>query len=331
MAEKILSQDEVEALLQGVQGGKIDTEGEASGNPAEVQAYEFVNQERITRGRMAGLEIMNERFASYFQTSMNNFIKRDIEVMPVSIEVPRFGVLMRKIPLPSSINIVTLNPLLGYSLIILDPKFIYRLVELYFGGSGQTYVKIEGRSFTAIEQGIIKKVVDLVLLDLEKAWQRVFPIDISYVRTEINPRFAAVVAPNEVVITSLFKIEINGEGGDIFICIPYSNVEPIREKFYGGFQSDQDEVNKTWAKRFKAQLIESPLKVVAEIGVSDITVREVSRLAAGDVIMLNKGVNDALDLKVEGVTVFQGKAGLHQGNVSLQITAIDESRKKIEE
>ncbi len=326
MAEKILSQDEVEALLQGVEGGEVETETNV--NPGEARDYEFGNQERIIRGRMPSLEIMNERFARYFQASMVNFLKKDIEVVPVSIDMPRFGALMRKIPLPSSINIVKMNPLRGTNLVVLDTKFVYRLVELYFGGSGQTYVKIEGRNFTPIEHRIINKVVSKILVDLEKAWKPVFPIEISTVRTEINPQFANIVAPTEMAITSLFKVEIDGEGGDIFISMPYTNIEPIREKLYGGFQSDQDEVNKVWSDRFRAQLIESPLNLVAEIGCSEITVREVTRLSVGDVIMLNKTVNEDLELKVEGKTIFQGKPGLHQGSVAMQITSLANSREQ---
>ncbi|MFQ5587611.1 MAG: flagellar motor switch protein FliM [Nitrospiria bacterium] len=326
MAEKILSQDEVEALLKGVQGGEVETE--SGGNSGGAQLYDFANQERIVRGRMPSLEIINERFARYFQASMINFLKKDIEVIPKSIDVPRFGALMLKIPLPSSINIITMNPLRGSNLVVLDTKFVYRLVELYFGGSGQTYVKIEGRNFTLIEHRVIKKVVDKILSDLEKAWKPVFPIAISYTRTEINPQFATIVAPTEVVITSQFKIEIDGEGGDIFVGMPYTNIEPIREKLYGGFQSNQDEVNKIWSERFREQLLESPLKVVAKIGASNITVREVSRLAVGDVIMLDKTVTEDLDFKVEGKTVFHGKPGLHQGSVAFQVTSLSKELNK---
>ncbi|MEC4677694.1 MAG: flagellar motor switch protein FliM, partial [Nitrospirota bacterium] len=169
MAEKILSQDEVEALLQGVTSGEVETEGE--GTQEGANNYDLTNQERIIRGRMPSLEIINERFARLFQISMTTFLKKEIEVIPVSIDMPKFGELMRKIPLPSSINIVKMDPLRGAVLIILDTKFVYRLVDLYFGGSGQTYVKIEGRDFTSIESRIIQKVVDKILSDLETSWK----------------------------------------------------------------------------------------------------------------------------------------------------------------
>ncbi len=326
MAEKILSQDEVEALLQGVTSGEVETEGE--GTQEGANNYDLTNQERIIRGRMPSLEIINERFARLFQISMTTFLKKEIEVIPVSIDVPKFGELMRKIPLPSSINIVKMDPLRGAVLIILDTKFVYRLVDLYFGGSGQTYVKIEGRDFTSIESRIIQKVVDKILSDLETSWKPIFKVEITHIRTEINPQFAAVVTPSEAVVTTLFKIEIDGEGGDIFIGMPYPTIEPIREKLYGSFQSDQDEENKVWAKRFAEQMTECNLSAVAEIGKAELTVRELTKLSVGDVIMLNRTVREDLDLKIEGKTVFHGRAGLHRGNVAFQITSISKDRKK---
>ena len=166
------------------------------------------------------------------------------------------------------------------------------------------------------------------MLDLEKSWKPIFKINISHVRTEINPQFAAVVTPTEVVVTTLFKIEIDGDGGDIFIGMPYPTIEPIREKLYGSFQSDQDEENKLWSKRFAEQMTECNLRTVAEIGKAQLTVGELTRLSVGDVIVLNRTVKEDLDLKVEGRTVFQGRAGLHRGNVAFQIKSIDKSRKK---
>lgn len=326
MAEKILSQDEVEALLQGVNSGEVATESE--GKQEGTRDYDLTSQERIIRGRMPSLEIINERFARLFQASMTTFLKKEIEVVPVSIDVPKFSELMRKIPLPSSINIVKMDPLKGAVLIILDTKFVYRLVDLYFGGSGQTYVKIEGRDFTAIESRIIQKVVDKILADLETSWKPIFKVSITHIRTEINPQFAAVVTPTEVVVTTLFKIEIDGEGGDIFICMPYPTIEPIREKLYGSFQSDQDEENKVWSERFAEQITECGLNAVAEIGQAVLTVGELTRLSVGDVIMLNRTVRDDLDLKVEGKTVFHGRAGLHRGNVAFQITSVTKDRRK---
>lgn len=327
MAEKILSQDEVEALLAGVGGGDVDTEQEA-GSEEGAHNYDLTNQERIIRGRMPSLEIINERFSRFFQVSISSFLKREVDMVPVSVEVPKFGEFMRKMPLPSSINILKMDPLRGFVLLVIGAKFIYRLVDLYFGGSGQTYVKIEGRDFTTIEQRIIKKVVDQIMKDLQKSWKSIYEIEISHVRSEINPQFAAVVAPTEVIVSTAFKVEIDGEGGDIFIGLPYPTIEPIREKLYGGFQSDQLDENSKWAERFAEQLTECCMTVTVEVGTANLTIGEVSDLSVGDVIILNKSADEDLDLKVEGRPIFHGQAGLSAGNVAIQIMSIAKGRRE---
>ncbi len=326
MPEKILSQDEVEALLPGVSEGAVDTEQQESEDAGGVHAYDLTNQERIIRGRMPSLEIINERFARFFQVTITSFLKREVEMVPVSVEIPKFGEFMRKIALPSSINILKMEPLRGFVLLVIDAKFVYRLVDLYFGGSGQTYVKIEGRDFTTIEQRIIAKIVDQMMADLQRAWKPVFPIEISLSRTEINPQFAAVVSPSEVIVSTSFKLEMDGEGGDIYVGLPYPTIEPIREKLYGGFQSDQLDENAKWTERFARQLMECSLAATAEVGSAELTVKDVKDLSVGDIIMLNRGVNDDFELKVEGLTIFRGQPGLHNGNVAIQVTSIEKDR-----
>jgi len=322
MAEKILSQDEVEALLQGVSDGAVDTKQEAVAEEGGTHAYDLTNQERIIRGRMPSLELVNERFARFYQASISSFLKREILMSPGAIEVPKFGEFMRKIPLPSSINIIKMDPLRGYALLVVDAKFIYRLVDLYFGGSGQTYVKIDGRDFTTIEQRIIKKVVDQMLVDLEKSWKPVFTVAVSHARSEMNPQFAGVVAPQEAIVTSDFKVELEGEVGHIYIGLPYPTIEPIREKLYGGFQSDQGEENSKWRERFAEQLVNSALGLTVEIGNAALTVQDVIDLSVGDTILLTKSIHHDLEMKVEGKTIFNGRAGRHNGNVAVQITAL---------
>ncbi|MFQ5597177.1 MAG: flagellar motor switch protein FliM [Nitrospiria bacterium] len=331
MADKILSQDEVEALLQGVNEEELETEQKSIPDPGEVQAYDLTNQERFIRGQMPGLEIINERFARFSQASISSFMKRDIDVIPAGIEVPKFEEFMLKIPLPSSINILKMGSLRGSALLVIDSKFIYRLVDLFFGGSGQTYVKIEGRDFTTIELRILKKVLDQMLLDLEKSWKPIFPVNITSIRSEINPQFASVVAPSEVIISSAFNLEIDGEGGEIYFGIPYPTIEPIREKLYGSFQGEQNEDNTRWAECFSEQLVECPMLLTAEIGTVSLTVGEVSKLSVGDTILLNKSMKEDLEVKIEGKTIFHGKPGLHRGNVAIQIASIKKDRKEAED
>lgn len=326
MAEKILSQEEVDALLKGVASGEVQTEAPA---PADgVRAYDLTSQERIIRGRMPSLEIVNERFARLFQVSLSAALRRPIEFTPVSIQATKFGEFIKKIPLPSSINLVKFDPLKGHALLVIDATMVYLLVDFFSGGTGQTHVKTEGRDFTPIQQRFIGKVLELMLADLQKAWAPLHPVRLVLTRSEINPQFAMVVVPTEVVLTVTFRLEIEGEGQsqsvsrDIFLCLPYPTIEPIREKLYSGFQSDQLDVDRQWTARFRSQLQHCTALLTAELGATTLSVSEVSCLAVGDVIVLDRGVNDEMELTVEGRPKFVGKAGMHRGKPAFQITGV---------
>lgn len=321
MGEKILSQDEVEALIKGVNEGDVDTEA-AEAPASGVRGYDLTSQDRIIRGRMPSLEIINERFARLFRVSISSLLRKEAEISPVSVDIVKFGEFARMIPLPSSINVIKMDPLRGHILIVLDAKGVYRMVDLYFGGQGQTYVKVEGRDFTTVEQRIIQRVIGMLLEDYQKAWSPLHRIKVVFVRSEINPQFAAVVAPTEVVVKVVFRMELEGEGCDIFICLPYPTIEPIRDKLYGGFQSDQLEVDGQWGVRFRSQLGGCLLNVTAEVGEASLTLDEVIHLSEGDIILLDKNINEDLTMKVEGRPKFSGRAGTHQGNPAFQITSL---------
>ncbi|MFQ5779656.1 MAG: flagellar motor switch protein FliM [Nitrospiria bacterium] len=321
MADKILSQGEVEALVKGVKEGEVDTqvaEGPASG----VRGYDLTNQDRIINRRMPSLEIINERFARLFQASLSSFLRKEVAFAPGSVDILKFGEFTKKIPPPSNINVIKMDPLRGHTLIVFDAKAVYRLVDLYFGGKGQTDVKIEGREFTTIEQRIARKIVTILLEDFERAWKPLHPVKILFARAETNPQFASVVAPTEVAIQICFKLEVEGEGGEVFVCLPYPTIEPIRDKLYSSFQSDQPEVDGKWGERFRTQLFNCNLSVTAEIGDAILTLDEVIHLSVGDIIVLNKNVSGNLGLKVEGRPKFYGRAGIYQGNRALQITSL---------
>ncbi|MFY9268935.1 MAG: flagellar motor switch protein FliM [Candidatus Manganitrophaceae bacterium] len=328
MAEKILSQDEVDALLKGLGGGKVDVQQPAQ-PVSGIRSYDLTTQDRIIRGRMPSLEIINERFGRFFQVSVSSTLRREVEFTPVSVEIVKFGEFMRKIPLPSSISVVKMDPLRGYVLLVIDSAVIYRWIDLLFGGSGQTHVKIEGRDFTQIEQRVIRKIVDLLLQDLQKAWTPVIPVKITLARSEINPQFAMIVAPTEVAVIACFKLEMDGQGKEIFLCLPYPTIEPVREKLYGGFQSDQLEVDRQWTERFKDQLTGTFVSVGIELGAAMLTVREVINLAVGDVITLDRGTDDFLEMAVEGSPKFYGRPGVHHGNRAFQVVGVLDEAKKV--
>ena len=187
MADKdILSQDEIDALLSGMDGGEVATEPAGEQSTAGVMGYDFQSQDRIIRGQLPTLEMINERFARNMRTSLFNLLRRSPELSAGSIQMLKFSEYVHSLFMPASMNLVKVKPLRGTALITFDPKLVFALVDNFFGGSGQFNTKIEGRDFTATEQRVVQMVLDLVFADLKKAWETVMPVTFEHVGTEVN-------------------------------------------------------------------------------------------------------------------------------------------------
>ena len=318
MAEEILSQDEIDALLRGIEGGEVETETAEA--PSGIRPYDFTSQEKIVRGKMPSLDIINERLARSFRVSLASDIRKIVDVVNVNVNITKFYDFLRSVPFPSSLNIIKLEPLRGFSLVVFDAPMIFTLIEFYFGGTGKGYYKPEGREFTPIEQRIIHKVVMMFLDSMEEAWKPVFPIKPQYVRTEMNPQFVTIVTPVDVVIEIEFILEIETRECKIMICIPYSSVEPIKDKLYSAFLADRDEMDMKWIGRIKAQIKQAPVLIEGVLGKVTIDFKTLLDLKSGDVITLQRRIDEDIDLLVEGIPKFKGKLGTFKGNYAIKIT-----------
>ncbi|MDR3038272.1 MAG: flagellar motor switch protein FliM [Candidatus Adiutrix sp.] len=318
---KILSQEEVDALLRGMGGGEVETETGDSASADGVTSYDLTNQDRIIRGRMPTLEIINDRFARFFRQTMTAALRRVVDLSAFSIDMIKFGEFMRGLPVPTSLHIFKADPLRGHAVMVIETKLVFNLVDSFFGGSGRGYIKVEGRDFTPIEARLVTKVIKMALADLEKAWNPVHPLNLSYVRGETNPQFASVVAPTEVVIVIKFEFELEQTTGALIICLPYSTIEPIRSKLYAGFQSDQLEVDTAWINRFIERVREAEVNMVVELGRTMISGEDIMNLAVGDVIMLKHDVREPLEVQVEGVPKFKVYAGTSRGQKAVRVVS----------
>ncbi len=315
--DDILSQEEVDALLRGIFDGEIETEKveEVSG----VKLYDFTGQEKIVRGRMPSLDIANERLARNFRLSLSAAIRRMVDVTNVTVNITKFYDFMRGVPFPSSINIFRMEPLRGFGLLVFDAPLIFSLIEFFFGGTGKSYYKPEGREFTPIEQKLIHKVVLMFFNDMQEAWKPIHPINLTYVRSEMNPQFVTIVTPVDVVIKVEFTLEIEGKQCKAHLCIPYGTVEPIKEKLYSAFSADRDEMDVKWLERLKERLHSLPVDVVVKLGKAKIDVDRLLSLDKSDVIVLDKGVDDYLGVYIAGVPKFGGKYGVYKGSYAVKI------------
>ncbi len=325
---QILSQEEVDALLKGISDGDVETETQKEHDPSVAIRYDLTSQDRIIRGRMPTLEMTNEKFARFFRASLSSLLRKIVSVSALSIDTIKYGDFLKTLPVPTSLHLFRIDPLRGNAIIVVESKLIFTLVDIVFGGSGREVFKVEGREFTAIESNLIKKVVLSALLDLEKAWKTLLDARMTYQRSEINPQFAHIVPLSDVVIVVNFEIEMDYTSGVMSLCIPYSTLEPIRDKLQAGFQSDQLEVDKDWEKRLKEELMSSSLELVAKLGGTHLLTREVRDLKIGDVILLDRYASDSIDVYVDGIPKFKAYPGVHRGNQALQIQHLN-SRKEV--
>ncbi len=316
--EKILSQEEIDALLHGMEEGKVDTTPEQL-DRSGIIAYDFANQDRIIRGRMPTLEIVNDHFSRLFRNTLSSALRKAIDVGSRGIQMMKFGEFIKTLPVPSSLHIFRMDPLRGHAILVLESKLVFTLLDLFFGGSGKTSFRIEGRDFTAIESRLIQRVVTMVFGDLEKAWNSVHPLTIQHTRSEINPQFVSIVPPSDLVMTIPFGIELEQFTGMVTVCIPYSTIEPIKTKLYSGYQSDQMEVDRNWIDRFYDRLKSAEVEVKVELGRSRIKVQDLFRLKVGDVLPLGKNVSEPLVVEVQGVPKFSARPGVYGSNKAIQI------------
>ncbi|MEF3696867.1 flagellar motor switch protein FliM [Desulfolutivibrio sp.] len=322
---KILDQDEVDALLRGLSGGEIEAESDILEDDTGVVVFDLSNQDRIIRGRMPVLEIINDRFARLASNALANAMRKRADVNPISIDMSKFGDFMRSLPVPTSINIFKLDPLRGNAILVVDSRLVFAMVESFFGGAG-SQPKIEGRDFTPIEQAIIGKVVRIALENMEESWAPVHEVHIELVRSEVNPQFAAIVPPSDVVVVVTFEVELENAIGSLIVCLPYATIEPIRSKLYASFQTERLEVDHAWISRFKERLMETPVEMIIRFGETQITGRQLLSLKPGDILMLSNDEDDLLAADVQGVRKFQGIPGQVKSNKAFQIIKEEEIR-----
>ncbi|QIK38927.1 flagellar motor switch protein FliM [Caldichromatium japonicum] len=314
----ILSQDEIDALLHGVDGGGIDTE--APPPPSGVRPYDFATQERIVRGRMPTLDMINERFARYLRVHLFNMLRRATEISVIGARITKFSEYLHSLYVPTSLNLVRVYPLHGTALFVFDPKLVFGLVENFFGGEGRFYSRIEGRDFTPMEMRVIKNLLDASFEDMQKAWEPVMELTFEFVNSEVNPQFANIVSPTEIVVVNDFHIELEGGGGNLHVTLPYSMIEPIREILDTGIQSDRSGVDRRWQRALEEEIPLAKVEISSTLTEATLTVDELLKIKPGDIIPVN--LPETVVLYVEDIPLFRGKFGVSNGVNAIKLTEL---------
>jgi len=325
-----LSQDEVDSLLRGVTGEAAEVENKEEEDKSVARSYNVASNERIVRGRMPTMEVINERFARMLRVSMFNLVRRTAEISVGQVRVVKFVDFIRNLVLPTNMNLIQAKPLRGNALIIFDPNLVFLIVDTMFGGDGRFHSRVEGREFTPTEHRIIQNILAAVFEAYEKAWEPVYPLEFEFVRSEMNPQFANIATPNELVVVSTFEINFNEVGGAINICLPYSMIQPIRELLFSAMQGDHLSEDKNWNALMARQIKSAEIELIAVLGHAKLTVEDLMKIRVGDVIPLQ--VEDSIQATVNDVPVMECKYGVFNDQYSIKVekmlsSSITESNK----
>ena len=324
----VLSQDEVDSLLQGIDKGKVKTKADIPGREEVLKPYDFVSEEGSIHLKMPHLRIINQRLVEFLSTSLSLITRSTVDINISSTKAIKFGEFARSIPLPTSLNIFKMEPLRGFGLLALEAPLVFAFVDIFFGGKSASHVKLEGRSFTTVEGRIIEKIVKTTLHDFQQAWSDIHKLKVVFIRSEMDPQFAAIVTPNDTVITVRFVVDIANASGVMTLCIPYSTIEPIREKLRYRFHGEKLDVDQTWTRYIEKRIKELSVNLVCTLGMTKITGRELLEMKVGDVKKLDQKVSDPIIVSVEGIPKLKGYPGTSNKTKAIRI---EDRGKRIEE
>jgi flagellar motor switch protein FliM len=316
MSESFLSQEEVDALLEGVTGESQKAVEEVV-ESGEIRNYDISSQERIVRGRMPTMEIVNERFARNFRVGLFNLIRRSPEISVGTVSVQRYSAFLRELAVPTNFNIMAVRPLRGSGLVVCEPSLVFGVIDTLYGGAGKYHTRIEGREFSATEQRVINRLLEVISAEYKKAWHGIYPLELDYQRSEMQPQFANIATPSEIVVSTAFQLEIGDIAGVIHVCIPYSTLEPIRDVLYSSTQGDSVEVDRRWVSVLSREIQSAEVTLVAELARADATVEQLLAMKPGDFIELER--QPSITATIGGVPIFECQYGTHNTKYAIRI------------
>lgn len=306
---KLLSQDEVDALLKGLDTGDIESEQKPDHAEVALESFDWTSLGKNVRGSMPLLDVVNSRFCQRLKASLSSVLRKLLDISPEPVETIKFSEFQRSLPVPTSMHLFKLEPLRGTGILVIESRLVFCLVEAFFGGTGMGSTKIEGRDFTPIEKKVIEKVVQMALVNLAESWEEVYPIKTEFIRSESNPLAVNVVPPEELLVSAKFEVELNKPLGKIMICTPISSFQPIRHKLAGGYLDDEAKVDEAWISCIRERLMPIQVEMKVDLGRTTLSVKDVQNLRPGDILVLDNNFRETIKAYVEGVPKYEGYVG----------------------
>lgn len=320
--ENVLSQSEVNALINSVRDTEDKKNGKADdGSPDKPRSYDLTSNDRIIRGRMPTLDILNQRLARLMRISFFNLFRKSVDVHHDATHLMKYSEFISSVSVPACLNVFRMPPLRNTCLVAVDSALMFGLVDYVFGGVGGWY-RVEGRDYSSIELRLIQQVVSMVLSDLGNAWEPVIQIRPEYIRTEVNPQFAAIASPTDVTVHIVFEVELEATTrGKISLLIPYGVIEPIRPLLSSALQTERNREENHWRTTIERALSEIEVDLRATLGSSALTVRELMALQKGDVLRLDADATQPLMITVEGVPKTEAHPVTSRGCVAIKLNS----------
>ncbi len=319
MADQILSQEEIDALLSAMDSGEIDVVEEKQETVAEARPYDLTAQNIMERGQFDALEEVYDKFVNLFQASLASLFQRSISVKVVSRETVKFGEFIKALTNPTGFVIFSMDPLIGSSLLAFEPDLVFSLIDCMFGGNGKPMDKI--REFTMIERRILEKLATAVLKDLEVAWDVAYPVKLALRKIETKPEFVYLVNPSDQLVIVVFEISTELFSGNIHLVLPYLMLEPIKEQLSSSYMREKDRAS-SFGDEIRQLLGRTEVNIVAELGTMVYSVEEILNFEVGDIIRLNTGPQNNVTMSIERVPKFLGMPGVVKGNKAVQINEL---------
>ncbi len=321
---QVLSQDEIDALLGGLDEVADSDAEEQQGPSADddgIVPYDFASSTAMSRAKFPGFAVINDHFNRGLRTTLSSILRVMVDSSAVPIEIIPFKDFLKKIPVPSSLHILKMEPLRGHTILVMDSQLVFCIIEIFLGSKFIGKSRIEGREFTSIEQRLIKRIVNSILKDLTKAWAPIYPITIKYVRSEINPQFAKIIQDEDAVVVCKFQLDIEEMSGIIYLCVPVSQIQPIKSRLQKSFQLDESE-DPAWKKALIRNLMDVPVELKVPLGTTELTGSEILDLEIGDIIQLDTRVDDKLIAYIQDEAKFAGVPGIYRGQRALKIEKV---------
>lgn len=318
--DDLLSQEEIDALLHGADAGA--EAGDASSAP-QMRPYDPATQQRVIRERLHSMDIINERFARHFRVGLFNLIRRSADITVESVRYQSFKDFARNLLVPTNLNLISMKPLRGTALMVFPPSVVFMVVDSLFGGDGRFVTRSEGREFTNTEQRVIQRILRLAIGAYQDSWQSVYQLDISYLRSELQARFANITnSPNEIIVNATFHVEVGNLSDHFHICMPYSMIEPLRDLLTNPVADGRNAGDKTWNRRMAGEIRQSQVELVAEFASMPSRIGAVRNLKRGDVLPLD--LPGRVTAQVDGVPVLECEYGSRNGQRALRVSRLIE-------